>query len=912
MKTHSEAKQTSNNFKKTSLQEKFNFNFFQGRRWHAERELIKREVIRLRLGKHGIRPFGSTKALTKRGDVGGGARIKRKAAEENKKIPLMTVFIKVRKWFENERMHRQEVRRLHINQRLKYQLEADRDRQALLQQVEHPHFKPWLFRSIQERLATFQIHNESKVQRNWMDRAVLPRIGAINRCGERKSEKNPVEDSIKFSLTVAGCDYMIYLVAKGTSEELAIHVQEPEDFIKNRTRTVILVLDETPLWLKCRGEDQVFQSALEILNVAHRRRVKRQLRRANLASEKKSIQEDFEKWLAAEVPNQEDRELLNQWYHSGGDKHRLTLVNISYVGNWWRIEMQVEYGKDVMVFLVFCQTHCRLEDIDDDHKFNKTVVIDTTDGKIVYNKGDFTRLLWGYVEWRKRGNHERANKIRAWGQPCAWVDVQINIWLADLIQEVYGQSLLFSDCLTSRWSPPSMLAFWSNQVLMCPYAPDASVLVQEPDTHEHGPMKACIREVKSEMQFDLEQECKQQGKGKVTWGPAEYVEVCQQGLQKFIEKNPLVPIQGMIQNHILAVRPTLCEDGSIAIKLLDDCAEESTRALLAKPGLERYPPSRTINTSWCQCRDAIVRGWTDGKPPMPDWDRLAESNSTLVEDDLPRAPGPEDVELDISDFNDLELSDHQKLMLLPVETRISQIVYPKSIQARVMREQNKPWKNKSKWGDKLRGVFLGKLKSKWAIKVKKSGADAINEIKSKMGPVVTIKKFKRGRPKGKGKGRGKGKKKAADEAKPATASQLKTAEKLDSHEDLKSKVVIFDEAAGEMNHGRRGVVTSVYKVTEHTGLVWTKYVIMEDATRANQIHIDARFCKHASCFGTTQPLAPTIDWRVLKGQRLESIINLLGAASNPENLERVSPGTLSEHSTILAFQSEFRVPPFFN
>ena len=242
-----------------------------------------------------------------------------------------------------------------------------------------------------------------------MDRAVLPRIGAINRCGERKSEKNPVEDSIKFSLTVAGCDYMIYLVAKGTSEELAIHVQEPEDFIKNRARTKMLVPDETPLWLKRRGEEQVFQSAIEIQNVAQRRRVKRKLRAANVQSQKKGIQEDFENWLQAEVPNKEDRALLNQWYHSGGDRHRLTLVNISWVGNWWRIEMHVEWGEDVMVLLVFCQTHCRLEDIDDDHKFNKTVVLDTTDGKIVYNKGDFTRLLWGYVEWRRAITREQTS-----------------------------------------------------------------------------------------------------------------------------------------------------------------------------------------------------------------------------------------------------------------------------------------------------------------------------------------------------------------------------------------------------------------------------------------------------------------------------------------------------------------------
>ena len=45
---------------------------------------------------------------------------------------------------------------------------------------------------------------------------------------------------------------------KGTAEELQIHVANPEDFTKHRENTVVIVLGETALWLKCRGAEQVY------------------------------------------------------------------------------------------------------------------------------------------------------------------------------------------------------------------------------------------------------------------------------------------------------------------------------------------------------------------------------------------------------------------------------------------------------------------------------------------------------------------------------------------------------------------------------------------------------------------------------------------------------------------------------
>ena len=118
-----------------------------------------------------------------------------------------------------------------------------------------------------------------------------------------------------------------------------------------------------------------------------------------------------------------------------------------------------------------------------------------------------------------------------------------------------------------------MVAFWSNQLVLVPYAPDSGAFLQEPDTHEHAQIKADIRYVKNETQFDLEQEATQKNKkeSKVKFGPRDCLHVCTKGIEMFKIRNPLVPIQGVIQNHILAVRPTKV-DGTIQIKLLEDCA----------------------------------------------------------------------------------------------------------------------------------------------------------------------------------------------------------------------------------------------------------------------------------------------------------------------------------------------------
>jgi len=864
-------------------------------RWHRRRQEYKDIIIQNRLGLRGIRPFGGQTLNTKKGITGQGSRISKTPPEKNKKIPLLRCFIKVKKWFENERLHNQEVRRLHILQRLKFQMEHDRDTELVLKQHEDKRHTPWYLQALESRLQTLQIHNETKVQRYWFDQKVTPRVGAVSRKGQRKSQSTSINDGNKFELTTQGVDFAVYLVAKGTVQDLIIHVGDPEDFIENRKDTAFVVLDETALWLKCRGEEQVYQSATEVLNAAKRRNVKTACRKAETRQDKQDIQDTFKMWCVQNVTNPDDRDMIDQWYHAGGDKHRITLVNISQVEGWWNLDIPVTWGKKVEILLVFSSEHVRAEDINDDHRFNKTVTVETSEGPVTHQKGEFTRLLWPYIEWRKQGDNAEAFKyIRIWGQMCAWVDTQVNVWLADILNETFKQAVLMTDCLTSRWSPASLLGFWSNQVILVPYAPDSGAFLQEPDTHEHAQLKADIRYCKVQMQFDLEAEAKQKNNKnfKMKWGPHEYVGLLSQGLERFKIRNPLVPIQGIIQ-----------------IKLLEECTEESTRALLAKPGLERYPPSKGVADAWARARDLQVQGWPEGKPPKPDWEQLKDA-PVLVQDDLPEQPEPDDLVFELDDFNDLQLSDHQKIMLLPVDARISQVIYPNSIQARVAASKvTSKRARKSQWIGKFKGHYMGKLATKWTMKANKTLGikSGVAEIMKGMGPLVIIKKknsklkqkqAKKGKQEGDTGNNSKGFNQF--KAKPTCASQLRTVEAVKDHPDMNKHVRVHSEGAGARLYARAGLVTSVFQVKEPTGEQWLKYVVMEDGTKANQFHIDSKYCRESSLCGKTKPLGAALDWRQVRGAKLESIIAILGAKTAPDNLEKVVENQMIEHSTLNA------------
>ena len=249
----------------------------------------------------------------------------------------------------------------------------------------------------------------------------------------------------------------------------------------------------------------------------------------------------------------------------------------------------------------------------------------------------------------------------------------------------------------------------------------------------------------------MEQEAAKQGKDftKHEWGPTELLWVLCKGLEAFKQANKLVPVQGALDNQMLALRPT--REGGLC--LLEDCTEESTQQLLSTPGLKRSPPGRGIAVAWAEQRNIAFRAlpFDSDKgtrvPPVPDWDDLA---GTLThQDDMPKAPEDERgavwVEFDMG-RQDLALSDEQKAMLLPVEARLAALSRPVFLQERFRKEARR--KRKNKWCQKFKGIASGKGKRKWAARLESAGKEAgLKALRSEAGPVAKA----RAAPKPKGR-----------------------------------------------------------------------------------------------------------------------------------------------------------------
>ena len=186
------------------------------------------------------------------------------------------------------------------------------------------------------------------------------------------------------------------------------------------------------------------------------------------------------------------------------------------------------------------------------HKCSDGTVKSYTKGTKVGN------IMQGWRAVRDR-SPELLEQFAIWGQPRAWTDELISCWLTEFIEAEYGQAIVQLDCLGAQWSEPVLLEAWSRGLIWCPLAPDTTSYLQEPDTHEHSQFKSIIREVKSELHFQLEQEFKNKHKEHKDyvprWGPAEVVYVASESLKRFKQMHKTVPLEGMIRNNHLVFRP---------------------------------------------------------------------------------------------------------------------------------------------------------------------------------------------------------------------------------------------------------------------------------------------------------------------------------------------------------------------
>ena len=132
-------------------------------RWYDQKPAFLEFVSKARLGKHGLRPWGSkTSLMGKRTKTLGRRLTHHVRGVASVQRPLDEVMERLERWLKDERQHRHEVRVKTLTTRLMYELEYERDRQLVLQQHESKDFKPFVLEKCREKLAFMQIMKPSR------------------------------------------------------------------------------------------------------------------------------------------------------------------------------------------------------------------------------------------------------------------------------------------------------------------------------------------------------------------------------------------------------------------------------------------------------------------------------------------------------------------------------------------------------------------------------------------------------------------------------------------------------------------------------------------------------------------------------------------------------------------------------
>ena len=227
---------------KTTLEAAWGWPIASIQSWFEKEDKLRELISKHRLGKRGVRAFGSwAPTSTKR--VGTGKRLQKpmKDGEVAPNRPLERVYQRLTKWFREEREYGHEVRGATIRTRVLYELEYERDCELVKQQTGDTSFRPYVLDAARDKLSYFQVFSSTKKQQCWMAQNVLPRMGATARTGQRLVTGGTDEtvDFEKAKLTWATSDRFLHLVARGSEEQLAQFVAEPDKWVLTRQDTEV-------------------------------------------------------------------------------------------------------------------------------------------------------------------------------------------------------------------------------------------------------------------------------------------------------------------------------------------------------------------------------------------------------------------------------------------------------------------------------------------------------------------------------------------------------------------------------------------------------------------------------------------------------------------------------------------------
>ena len=294
------------------------------------------------------------------------------------------------------------------------------------------------------------------------------------------------------------------LCSTGTNEQVSSMVADPEQLQAARRRLPIVAFDQTPVWLKLRAEDRVMLAIPDVQQSSLRCSLSDKSKQPGLSpADREQASAEMQLWC------QRNPDLQQESHHKisqGGDKHRLTLVTFQMVHNWFDPDCEPRGSIPASLLIVPCAKHCRLEDIDQDGKWNKDVTYQVGDETETFQQGQPSQgLLSTWRATRDQADPEIQHmfqQIRVWGQPSGWTDEVITTWMSSYVKRELAPDgcLQIVDCLGSQWSEVTLSHTWANQQMQVPIAPNATSCLQIADTHIHSPLKAYIRQAKSELQ----------------------------------------------------------------------------------------------------------------------------------------------------------------------------------------------------------------------------------------------------------------------------------------------------------------------------------------------------------------------------------------------------------------------------